>query len=99
MKIDGTKQSANEDRGVKLGAGSYGYFHGTTTVNRNSSSKGGIAASGGIVWTEGKINLHSNEQGLVIDSGGKMGFFNSSTTITNSTAYGIKAYFCQIWKY
>ena len=100
VKIDGTKQSANDDVGVKLGAGSYGYFHGTTTVNGNSSNSGGIAASGGIIWMTGTVNLDSNKQSLVIESGGKMGFSgNSNTTITNSTDYGIKAYFGQLWNY
>ena len=99
VKIDGTKQSANDDVGVKLGAGSYGYFHGTTTVNGNSSNSGGIVLSGGIIWMTGTVNLDSNKQSLVIDSGGKMGLFNSTTTITNSTDYGIKAYFGQFWNY
>ena len=99
VKIDGTKQSANDDVGVMLGAGSYGYFHGTTTVNGNSSNSGGIAASGGIIWMTGTVNLDSNKQSLVIESGGKMGFWNSTTTITNSTDYGIKAYFGQLWNY
>ena len=99
VKIDGTKQSANDDVGVKLGAGSYGYFHGTTTVNGNSSNSGGIAASGGIIWMTGTVNLDSNKQSLVIESGGKMGLWNSTTTISNSTDYGIKAYFGQLWNY
>ena len=69
------------------------------TANGNSSNSGGIAASGGIIWMTGTINLDSNKQSLVIERGGKMGLWNSTTTISNSTDYGIKAYFGQLWNY
>ena len=46
------------------------------------------------------MNLDSNKQGLVVQHGGKMGFSSSAQiTLTNSTDYGIKAYFGQIWNY
>ena len=102
VKIDGTKQSANDDVGVKLGAGSYGYFHGTTTVNGNSSNSGGIAASGGIIWMTGTVNLDSNKQSLVIESGGKMGLWNSTTTIYKFNRLWYQSVFrsiMELWNY
>mgnify|MGYP005691493413 FL=1 len=43
--------------------------------------------------------MDSNKQSLVIESGGAMGFSNSTTSITNSIDYGIKAYFGKFWNY
>ena len=46
------------------------------------------------------MNLDSNKQSLVVQQGGKMGFSSTAQiTLTNSTDYGIKAYYGQMWNY
>ena len=99
VTVDGTQQSSSDERGIYVEDESVGYIKGTTTVNGNSSDKGGISVADSTVWLTGTINLDSNKQGLVIQSGGNMGLYESTTTITNSTSYGIKAYFGKIWNY
>jgi flagellar biosynthesis protein FliQ len=99
VTVDGTQQSSSDERGIYVEDESVGWIYGTTTVNGNSSDSGGIGASNSTIWLTGTINLDSNKQALVIQSGGNMGFYDSTTTITNSTSYGIKAYYGKIWNY
>ena len=99
VTVDGTQQSSSDERGIYVEDESLGWIYGTTTVNGNSGSNGGIGASDSTIWLTGTINLDSNKQSLVIQSGGNMGFYDSTTTITNSTSYGIKAYYGKIWNY
>jgi len=99
VTVDGTQQSSTNDIGIFVYDGGFAYIHGTTTVKGNSSNGGGINSSG-TIWMSGTINLDSNKQSLVIESGGNMGISGgSTTTITNSTSYGIKAYHGKIWNY
>ena len=99
VTVDGTQQSSSDERGIYVNDESVGWIYGTTTVNGNSSDSGGIGASNSTIWLTGTINLDSNKQSLVIQSGGNMGLYESTTTITNSTSYGIKAYHGKIWNY
>jgi hypothetical protein len=99
VTVDGTQQSSSDERGIYVEDESVGWIYGTTTVNGNSSDNGGIGASNSTIWLTGTINLDSNKQSLVIQSGGNMGLYESTTTITNSTSYGIKAYHGKIWNY
>ena len=99
VTVDGTQQSSSDERGIYVNDESVGWIYGTTTVNGNSSDSGGIGASNSTIWLTGTINLDSNKQALVIQSGGNMGLYESTTTITNSTSYGIKAYHGKIWNY
>jgi hypothetical protein len=99
VTVDGTQQSSSDERGIYVEDESVGWIYGTTTVNGNSSDSGGIGASNSTIWLTGTINLDSNKQALVIQSGGNMGLYESTTTITNSTSYGIKAYHGKIWNY
>ncbi|MDG2065842.1 MAG: hypothetical protein P8L36_12705 [SAR324 cluster bacterium] len=99
VTVDGTQQSSSDERGIYVNDESVGWIYGTTTVNGNSSNTGGISSDGSTIWMGGTINLDANKQGLVIQSGGNMGFYESTTTITNSTSYGIKAYYGKIWNY
>jgi flagellar biosynthesis protein FliQ len=99
VTVDGTQQSSSDERGIYVEDESVGWIYGTTTVNGNSSDSGGIGASNSTIWLTGTINLDSNKQSLVIQSGGNMGLYESTTTITNSTSYGIKAYHGKIWNY
>ena len=99
VTVDGTQQSSSDERGIYVEDESVGWIYGTTTVNGNSSGSGGIGASNSTIWLTGTINLDSNKQALVIQSGGNMGLYESTTTITNSTSYGIKAYHGKIWNY
>ena len=99
VTADGTQQSSSDERGIYVEDESVGWIYGTTTVNGNSSDSGGIGASNSTIWLTGTINLDSNKQSLVIQSGGNMGLYESTTTITNSTSYGIKAYHGKIWNY
>ena len=99
VTVDGTQQSSSDERGIYVNDESVGWIYGTTTVNGNSSDSGGIGASNSTIWLTGTINLDSNKQSLVIESGGNMGLYESTTTITNSTSYGIKAYHGKIWNY
>ena len=99
VTVDGTQQSSSDERGIYVNDESVGWIYGTTTVNGNSSDSGGIGASNSTIWLTGTINLDSNKQALVIQYGGNMGLFESTTTITNSTSYGIKAYHGKIWNY
>ncbi len=99
VTVDGTQQSSSNEMGIRVYDGGFAFIHGTTTVKGNSSNGGGINSSG-TIWMDGTINLDSNKQSLVIESGGNMGISGgSTTTITNSTSYGIKAYHGKIWNY
>ena len=99
VTVDGTQQSSSNEMGIRVYDGGFAFIHGTTTVKGNSSNGGGINSSGTILM-DGTINLDSNKQSLVIESGGNMGISGgSTTTITNSTSYGIKAYHGKIWNY
>ncbi len=100
VTVDGTKQSTIDERGIWF-VNSDGYISGTTTVKGNSSSQGGINSSDNSrVWIDGTVNLDSNKQSLVVQQGGKMGFSSTAQiTLTNSTDYGIKAYYGQMWNY
>ena len=100
VTVDGTKQSSSDERGIWF-INSDGYISGTTIVKGNSSSNGAINSSDNSrVWISGTANLDSNKASLVVQNGGKMGMSSSTqTTITNSTEYGIKAYFGEIWNY
>ena len=98
VTVDGTKQSSSDEIGI-LFDNSDGALYGTTTVKGNSSSEGGIiSTSNSRVWISGTVNLDSNKQSLVAEHGGKIGS-SAEITITNSTDYGIKAYYGQIWNY
>ena len=100
VTVDGTQQSSSDEIGISVDDGSAGYLYGTTTVKGNSSDSGGIKSTGGShIWLEGTINLDSNKKALVIESG-IMGIgSDSTTTITNSTSYGIIAYQGKIFNY
>ena len=100
VTADGTQQSSSNEVGIFVWGGSNAFLEGTTTVKGNSSNGGGINSAGSTVWLDGTIILDSNKQSLVIEHGGTMGIGNgSTTTITNSTSYGIKAYYGKIWNY
>jgi hypothetical protein len=101
VTVDGTQQSSSNDVGIHVNEDSFAYIGGTTTVKGNSSNTGGICSDGSTIWMGGTINLDSNKQSLVVQSGGIMGIGGNSTTttITNSTSYGIKAYHGKFFNY
>ena len=99
IKVDGTKQDT-DDVGIHVSNSSYAYIFGETAVNGNNNNTGGISVGGASnIWITGNLTMDSNKQSLVIESGGAMGFSNSTTSITNSIDYGIKAYFGKFWNY
>ena len=99
IKVDGTKQDT-DDVGIHVSNSSYAYIFGGTAVNGNNNNTGGISVGGASnIWITGNLTMDSNKQSLVIESGGAMGFSNSTTSITNSIDYGIKAYFGKFWNY
>ena len=99
IKVDGTKQDT-DDVGIHVSNSSYAYIFGETAVNGNNNNTGGISVGGASnIWISGNLTMDSNKQSLVIESGGAMGFSNSTTSITNSIDYGIKAYFGKFWNY
>ena len=99
IKVDGTKQDT-DDVGIHVSNSSYAYIFGETAVNGNNNNTGGISVGGASnIWITGNLTMDSNKQSLVIASGGAMGFSNSTTSITNSIDYGIKAYFGKFWNY
>ena len=99
IKVDGTKQDT-DDVGIHVSNSSYAYIFGETAVNGNNNNTGGISVGGASnIWITGNLSMDSNKQSLVIESGGAMGFSNSTTSITNSIDYGIKAYFGKFWNY
>ena len=99
IKVDGTKQDT-DDVGIHVSNSSYAYIFGETAVNGNNNNTGGISVGGASnIWITGNLTMDSNKQSLVIESGGAMGFSNSTASITNSIDYGIKAYFGKFWNY
>ena len=99
IKVDGTKQDT-DDVGIHVSNSSYAYIFGETAVKGNNNNTGGISVGGASnIWITGNLTMDSNKQSLVIESGGAMGFSNSTTSITNSIDYGIKAYFGKFWNY
>ena len=99
IKVDGTKQGT-DDVGIHVSNSSYAYIFGETAVNGNNNNTGGISVGGASnIWITGNLTMDSNKQSLVIESGGAMGFSNSTASITNSIDYGIKAYFGKFWNY
>ena len=99
IKVDGTKQDT-DDVGIHVSNSSYAYIFGETAVNGNNNNTGGISVGGASnIWISGNLTMDSNKQSLVIESGGAMGFSNSTASITNSIDYGIKAYFGKFWNY
>ena len=99
IKVDGTKQDT-DDVGIHVSNSSYAYIFGENAVNGNNNNTGGISVGGASnIWISGNLTMDSNKQSLVIESGGAMGFSNSTTSITNSIDYGIKAYFGKFWNY
>ena len=99
IKVDGTKQDT-DDVGIHVSNSSYAYIFGETAVNGNNNNTGGISVGGASnIWITGNLTMDSNKQSLVIASGGAIGFSNSTTSITNSIDYGIKAYFGKFWNY
>ena len=99
IKVDGTKQDT-DDVGIHVSNSSYAYIFGETAVNGNNNNTDGISVGGASnIWITVNLTVDSNKQSLVIESGGAMCFSNSTTSITNSIDYGIKAYFGKFWNY